>query len=83
MLFRLVIEHRDIFRLLGPYMRPGFSIKIGMKPFWAKGPIFNCAITRDGLFSKKNVVRLWGVADGADTLEEAISKTVASAKRQP
>lgn len=82
MLFRLIIEHHDLFQLIGPYMSPGFKVTLGMKPFGADGPIFSCAITRDWLFAKK-VKRKWGVAAEGDTLEEAVEKTVTQAKVMP
>lgn len=81
MYFRLIIEHRDLFRALGPYMRPGFWVKMGMKPFGAVGPMFSCEITHSRMFNKK-ITHFWAVEGKADTLEEAVAQAVESAKQQ-
>lgn len=81
MLFRLIIEHRDLFHLLAPYMRPGFSITFRMPPFGSTGPLFNFVITKCTKVSTYNEpMPQWEVFGDGSTIEEAAGAVVKAAR---
>jgi hypothetical protein len=82
MIFSLILVHRDLFRLISPYARPGFLISFQMRPIESRARPFICKIEKHAMVGDE-VVQQWAVVGEGDTAEGAAEEAAKSARLHP